>query len=1037
MDELRGPSTSRTERTTVGGGGGGGGCGCWRRPSAVHPLDAADGGKALAGHGDDASRSSGIDAQDELVTLLSNVSGLTARHERGIARLLDSQPCRWSLRFRDADIERHFRAAAVSSGRPAVSRRLLRYLAAFLFVGAFDDVLASLSSVGDEQQGPLLLAKVLAYAGMVAGFGAYALYSRTDAFAAAPTAAQLGFASCLALWYCAMAALTADTGYCAVLVIPLLYSHAVLFVHVCGFSLALLAGFEVIAFRLSKADETFASSSNVMLHGVIYSAALFFLFIKYLTESQSRVQFKLSEVMQLRQELQVYGKMLSEKLVANVLPTSISTRLKDRKSTVAEAYTDVSVLFATVHGLDSAGRGAQDMSEVRKIALLHSLFSRFDHLTGLHGCEKIKTIRNCYMVASGCPVSTELHAEQLADLALQMVNAVSNLSKKLGVELSLTVGINSGPVVAGVIGQKKYCYDLWGDAVNVASRLMSTGVQGKIHVSTSTKVRLQGLERYGFESRGMVDVKGKGQLMVYFMIAAEGKELPRTNSRVFSSEVKRKWKAQAPLVVAAMRLDKDQVASVLQPMSLMFRDESVEAEFQSYQWVTERQSLQVTLGCTSVFLLIFVVIWNASAFSRIDDSILTSTAANCRSTPTDEASMCRIRLAQTIITGHSTMSVIMLGTLVWTTRGDPKHSQTAVCCMAIGIGLAITIMNIATDSLGYDQYLETSYVMPAMVFVFFFCNVSFWNAAKLCWSWLVFHMVYRSIQSGPSAIFGSDSSSIGSPVYLLCVTAMLTSMSHNFETNVRTSYWMKLRSQEQSELLTAERAKSDELLENCLPSVIVDRIKEYGQSGRTFERYSDATVLFMDIVSFTNLSSQMDSNELVTMLNELISGLDERLDGYPVEKIKTIGDCYVLVSGMPERRANHAEAVAEFALDILEVLSSQNHRRLRQGKTALAVRIGIHTGVVVAGIIGNKKLCYDVWGEGVDGAARMEHDGVPGQIQVSESTYAQLSDKYTLEARDERAAAAPKTYFLKGRYKRKGAHSLLHCLAAHHMLPPC
>ncbi len=203
----------------------------------------------------------------------------------------------------------------------------------------------------------------------------------------------------------------------------------------------------------------------------------------------------------------------------------------------------------------------------------------------------------------------------------------------------------------------------------------------------------------------------------------------------------------------------------------------------------------------------------------------------------------------------------------------------------------------------------------------------------------------------------------------------------------------RLRDQEQAFLaqLQLERAKSERLLLNVLPKAIAERLKA-GQ--RTIvDSFIDSTVLFADIVGFTRISSKQSPQRTVQLLNEFFSSFDRIAEQLELEKIKTIGDAYMLVSGVPVIRADHAEACAAAAFEMLEAVRQFNRRH----QVEWTIRIGMNSGPVVAGIIGTRKFAYDLWGDTVNIASRMESHGQPGQIQVSEATKQLLEGKYVFE----------------------------------------
>jgi adenylate cyclase len=202
----------------------------------------------------------------------------------------------------------------------------------------------------------------------------------------------------------------------------------------------------------------------------------------------------------------------SEKLLLNILPAAIAERLKNNERTIAEAFPAVTVLFADLCGFTQF---SQHVSAHELVALLDEIFSLFDNLAIAHGVEKIKTIGDAYMAVAGLPVPRGDHAEAVADMALGMQSSFRNLMDERGLDMQARVGIHSGPVVAGVIGKRKFIYDLWGDTVNIASRMESHGEPSLVHVSQSTRSLLEG--RYRFTDRGELPIKGKGMMRTYFL----------------------------------------------------------------------------------------------------------------------------------------------------------------------------------------------------------------------------------------------------------------------------------------------------------------------------------------------------------------------------------------------------------------------------------------------------------------------------------------------------------------------------------------
>jgi adenylate cyclase len=236
-----------------------------------------------------------------------------------------------------------------------------------------------------------------------------------------------------------------------------------------------------------------------------------------LTSSIEKKRLRDMELLR-RQQLQQQHEQLekeqekTENLLLNILPRSVSQRLKAGEKRIADAHPEVSVLFADLVGFTQLSKG---LSAERLVEILDQIFSDFDAIVGAAGVEKIKTIGDCYMLVGGVPEPRQDHAVAVVQAGFDMLAAMSRINQQHGTELQIRVGVNSGPVVAGVIGMHKFTYDLWGNTVNVASRMESTGTPGRVHVSPSTAQYLG--QHFALEARGSVSVKGIGEVETFFV----------------------------------------------------------------------------------------------------------------------------------------------------------------------------------------------------------------------------------------------------------------------------------------------------------------------------------------------------------------------------------------------------------------------------------------------------------------------------------------------------------------------------------------
>jgi class 3 adenylate cyclase len=207
----------------------------------------------------------------------------------------------------------------------------------------------------------------------------------------------------------------------------------------------------------------------------------------------------------------------NERLLLNILPPPIADRLRRGERVIADRFDDVTLLIADIVGFTSM---SSRMTATELVEVLNGIFSAVDELVDRHQLEKIKTIGDAYMVVGGIPTQMDDHLERVADMALDLCARVDDMQAGAPRQVSIRIGMHCGPAVAGVIGVKKFIYDVWGDTVNVASRMESLGAPGRVHVSPVVYERLG--DRYEFEPRGLIDVKGKGPMATYFLVGRRG-----------------------------------------------------------------------------------------------------------------------------------------------------------------------------------------------------------------------------------------------------------------------------------------------------------------------------------------------------------------------------------------------------------------------------------------------------------------------------------------------------------------------------------
>lgn len=272
------------------------------------------------------------------------------------------------------------------------------------------------------------------------------------------------------------------------------------------------------------------------------------------------------------------------------------------------------------------------------------------------------------------------------------------------------------------------------------------------------------------------------------------------------------------------------------------------------------------------------------------------------------------------------------------------------------------------------------------------------------------HVILRDCQSVSSSSFASRDDYTFPIQIWCCPDAELISRIG--------AIFTELSRDELFKALEVEKARAEALLQNMLPDVIVKRIQR--EEGTIYDYHPSATILFTDMVGFTEITSHMEAHRLVSLIDHIFRCFDDLSDRRGVEKIKTIGDSYMAASGVPTPVEDHAERMADLALDMLET-----HRQVvREENLDMDIRIGIHTGPVVAGVIGHRKYAYDLWGDSVNVASRMESTGVPGEIQISVATRDLLPPRFRCDIRGNVALkghGSMEAFLLRGRHEPAGS----------------
>lgn len=303
-----------------------------------------------------------------------------------------------------------------------------------------------------------------------------------------------------------------------------------------------------------------------------------------------------------------------------------------------------------------------------------------------------------------------------------------------------------------------------------------------------------------------------------------------------------------------------------------------------------------------------------------------------------------------------------------------KWHQLILAGMPILGGAGILMIIFLAESVGSQIYYVA--IILVIIWSLLYADLRFIYALPICIACIAIYEIYELVFNDiPAAIL------LNNTFFLVSALVMAAIAGYVIERTQRINFYQSVR-------IAEEHDRAEKLLLNILPKDIAEVLKIH--DGTIADRIEEASILFADIVDFTPLSSQMGAEEMVMLLNETFSFFDTLVDKYELEKIRTIGDNYMVAAGVPRPRPDHAQVLARMALEMCQFSNQPS----LPGKIRLQFRIGINTGSVVAGIIGYKKFQYDVWGDAVNTASRMESQGLPGKIQISEATYHLLKEQF-------------------------------------------
>ncbi|XP_062844247.1 adenylate cyclase type 8 isoform X1 [Trichomycterus rosablanca] len=778
-------------------------------------------------------------------------------------------------------------------------------------------------------------------------------------------------------------------------------------------------------------------------------------FISYLADRAQRQAFlETRRCIEARLRLETENQR-QERLVLSVLPRFVVLEMINDMSNVEDEnlqhqfhriyihrYENVSILFADVKGFTNL---STTLSAQELVRMLNELFARFDRLAHEHHCLRIKILGDCYYCVSGLPEPRPDHAHCCVEMGLSMIKTIRYVRSRTKHDIDMRIGIHSGSVLCGVLGLRKWQFDVWSWDVDIANKLESGGIPGRIHISKAALDCLNGdyeveaghgKDRNDFLRRHNIEtflIKQPEESLLTLpediMKEATNQSDHRASTTTFTEGT---WSPELPFHNIVGKQNYSQMRDEVFKSNLV-------CAFIVLLFITAIQSLlpsarMVTMVIQfSVLILLhccLVVVTTAEDYKCLP---LALRKACCWVNETYTARNVVILLSILINFMAAIINILWCNVdkTIWDVfrNGTFDASASIPGCLYPEYFVFTGVLAMVTCAV----FLRLNSVLKLAILLLMIAIYSLLTEA-------FYHSLFTryDTMSGYDGFTNQSQSFLGTKRTSLLLMAMflLAVFYHGqqLEYTARLDFLWRVQAKEEINEMRELREHNENMLRNILPSHVARHFLEKDRDNEELysQSYDAVGVMFASIPGFADFYSQTEMNnqgvECLRLLNEIIADFDELLgeDRFQdIEKIKTIGSTYMAVSGLsPEKQQcedkwGHLCALADFAITLNESIQEINKHSFNN----FQLRIGIAHGSVVAGVIGAKKPQYDIWGKTVNLASRMDSTGVSGKIQVPEETYLILNEQgFAFEYRGEiyvkgisEQEGKIRTHFLMGR----------------------